>query len=126
MLRKIKLRNIDTKIKYTEKGYITLKPNVINVLIGPNGTGKTKALNQIKDYCITNNINHIYWSTLKNSGSDGFSKYLFNGNVELAASHLFNSEGENILICIMNSIKCEIKKYLIKLIFLITIVVYLL
>lgn len=79
------------------KGFnLTLNPG-FTALVGPNGAGKTTLLGQIKDFAVQNQIpvwkySNAYEGRLAND------KYALAGKMELVATIMVSSEGEQVAI----------------------------
>ena len=67
-------------------------------LIGPNGTGKTTTLRQIKDYCNENRKDFLLrsYDNLKEGSNKKFYDYIQSGNFTALTSVFNGSEGEGI------------------------------
>lgn len=72
----------------------------LTVLVGCNGAGKTTMLHNIRDELFSQKIPHIRFDNLHDGGSHGISEAFndFSGDfdLELGASMMMASEGENI------------------------------
>ena len=82
------------------KSSLTIKPG-LTVLVGCNGSGKTTILNMIRDQFRkrTDKFKHFLFFEYDNvheGGSNAISAAGFYGNMDLAASLITSSEGENI------------------------------
>lgn len=84
-----------------KKKTITIKPGV-TVLVGCNGIGKTTLLRQIKDKLKEEHIPYISFDNLKDGGSHAVSEDSFYGDFGFMATAICSSEGENIVMNIVN------------------------
>lgn len=72
----------------------TFKEGHVNVLIGPNGTGKTTLLRNIQDSLDTNTNLVIHYSNMEHGRENATEAYLYKGNIKALAQAVFRSEGE--------------------------------
>ena len=83
---------------YTGKRVTTeLFPNMITVLIGRNGYGKTTFLRSVEEYCKEQEIPCYFYNDKENGGAAGMSKLVYAGDMEGLAAMAFHSEGETML-----------------------------
>lgn len=89
---------------YGEEGkdksfHVEIKPGY-TCIVGPNGTGKTTMLEQIKDYCKSRNNEFIMLSydNLRDGSNRQYGKFLDHGRFEMIANLTSSSEGEGIVI----------------------------
>lgn len=75
---------------------LTLKPGY-TALVGPNGAGKTTLLRQIKQYAENNDIPVWEYSNTRD-GQMANDKYALAGKMELVATNMVSSEGEQVAI----------------------------
>lgn len=68
----------------------------LTVLVGCNGAGKSTLLANIKEVLEGEEIPFIQFDNLSDGGSSSASKYMYEGNMNLAVQLLSSSEGENI------------------------------
>ena len=68
----------------------------LNVLIGPNGTGKTTLLSIIRDSLDTNTNLVIHYSNMEHGRENATEAYLYKGNIKALAQAVFRSEGETM------------------------------
>ena len=78
------------------KHKFSFEENCVNVLVGKNGCGKSTLLREVEYFLSKEDIPHIVYNNLRDGGSNATSKYGFYGHMDLMASSLFNSEGQNI------------------------------
>ena len=99
---------------------LVIKPGV-NVLVGSNGTGKSTILdnitNKIKNEAYdeetfkkNEDIEMFTYDNLKNGGSNAKEQYLGYGKMELLATSMFSSEGENIILNFGENIAAKLGK----------------
>lgn len=74
-----------------------LRPG-INVLVGPNGSGKTTAIRQIIGYAKKNSIANIAYNNVVDGGSSANDYYLHTGQYELLIDSATSSEGQSIMV----------------------------
>lgn len=69
-------------------------------IVGPNGTGKTTMMKQIKHYCEKNSeeYNVVNFDNVKEGGSHRFQEFLYTGKIDLIGTISCSSEGEGIII----------------------------
>ena len=96
MLIKVGRNPLGLERNMYKKGSFELEPGV-TILVGCNGAGKTTLLREIKDFCNENDIDCIHYDN-HTQGRDTTSAALYRGNIELAATSMISSEGENIII----------------------------
>lgn len=75
---------------------LTLKPGY-TAIVGPNGAGKTTLLNQIKQYAEGQGIPVWEYSNVRD-GQMANDKYALAGKMELVATNMVSSEGEQVAI----------------------------
>lgn len=99
MARKFKLWDdpYDTEYGLWKKKTLTIQPGV-TVLAGCNGIGKTTLLHNLESDLKKKNIPVITFDNLHDGGQVSIGEALFNDNIELAATSMCSSEGENIVI----------------------------
>lgn len=74
----------------------------ITVLVGCNGAGKTTLIHFMQKQLKNNNIEYLKYDNLYDGNSHGKSKAMFENDISLAASMICSSEGENIVLNIIN------------------------
>lgn len=80
-----------------KKATITLEPGV-TVLVGCNGSGKTTLLHTIKEKLEREGTPVLSYNNLSDGGDFAKSKAGYHGNMELMATLMCSSEGEQIYI----------------------------
>ena len=83
----------------------------VTVLVGCNGVGKTTLIHSIQEQLKNSNIEYLKYDNIYDGGGHGKSKAMFENDIDLAASMMYSSEGENIILNIVNLEK-EILYYL--------------
>lgn len=73
---------------------LTLRPGY-TAIVGPNGAGKTTLLSQIKQYAENNDIPVWNYSNTR-EGQMANDKYALAGKMELVATNMISSEGEQV------------------------------
>lgn len=76
---------------------IVLKPGM-NVLVGPNGSGKTTAIRQIKQQCKRDHIAVFSYDNLQDGNSNRYYSFMQSGNLDILADAMTSSEGQRIII----------------------------
>lgn len=89
----------DTGFSLCRKKEITIHSG-LTVLVGCNGSGKTTLLNNIRDELRKDNIPYHMFNNLYDGGSKVASKWMAENKIDLAATAMSSSEGENINLCI--------------------------
>ena len=84
--------------------FLTLQPGY-TVLVGPNGAGKTTLLLQLQEYAKKKDILLWKYSNLTDGGRSARNDYGFHGNMELLATSMCSSEGEEISIHFGQAVK---------------------
>ena len=69
-------------------------------IVGPNGTGKTTMMKQIKHYCEQNSeeYNVINFDNVKEDNTHKFGEFMFTGRIDMIGAIMSSSEGEGIII----------------------------
>lgn len=75
---------------------IDLQPG-LNILVGPNGSGKTTAIIQINEYCKENNISFVKYDNYTDGGTHSYGSFLMKGDMESLAIASSSSEGQGII-----------------------------
>ena len=88
--------------------------NSVNVLIGPNGTGKTQLLFALKKYFEENNIMFVSHSNLLDGGNIGMQRFLDTGRIEALAMSAFKSEGQQMMRILGNGFLYQLRRTLKK------------
>lgn len=88
-------------VSLCRKKEITLHSG-LTVLVGCNGSGKTTLLNNIMDELEKEKIPYHMFDNLHDGGSKARSKWLYENKMDLTATSMVSSEGENINLCIRN------------------------
>lgn len=98
-MKKIKISKNPNDLKYDlfSKSIIQLKKGV-TVFTGCNGYGKSTMLRCIKNYLNKQSIDYIFYDNLFDGGLNARSAAEFYGTMDLLASMMCSSEGENIVI----------------------------
>lgn len=104
----IKIKVFDVE-KYWDLGKgknftINLNPG-FTCLVGPNGTGKSTMLKQIRDILSSEKDSEteqrlyevVYYDNMQDGGSKNFGKWMVNGQFEKIAEVTSSSEGEGII-----------------------------
>lgn len=81
--------------KLYTKSSVTLKEGV-TILCGCNGCGKTTLIQQLIEHCKQKHLPYLYFDNLKDGGSTGREESLFQNNLQMLATAMCSSEGENI------------------------------
>lgn len=97
---------VDNYIKYYDNGKKGSKSFIVDInpgytcLVGPNGTGKTTMMKQIKDFCRENYNEYILvkYDNVHEGGSHRFQEYLESSQIDMITSIVTSSEGEGIII----------------------------
>ena len=85
----------------------------VTVLIGCNGLGKSTMLKIIEEMLKKDKIDFLSYDNLKDGGSsNNMSEALSNNNIELIASLVSSSEGENISTNLGNKLIYHVKRYM--------------
>lgn len=92
---KIEPRYYDDNRKLYKHSTIEFNPG-ITILIGCNGSGKTTLLQQIKTQLDKTDTPNILYDNLHDGGSNGMSAAFFHDDIQLAATMMCSSEGEQI------------------------------
>lgn len=92
---KIESRYYDDDRKLYKHSTMEFNPG-ITILIGCNGSGKTTLLHQIKTQLDKTDTPNILYDNLHDGGSNGMSKAFFHNDIQLAATMVCSSEGEQI------------------------------
>ena len=87
---------VSNKDKLYKKNTFHFKPNEINVLVGPNGTGKTQLIKRLKDNFEKENTLYVSYSNFENGGKSATDKFLFYGNNDALIASVFHSEGQQM------------------------------
>ena len=74
-----------------------LKPG-LNILVGPNGSGKTTAIRQIEEYARKHGIAKLSYNNMTSGGTNANDYYLHTGNFELLMASATSSEGQAIMV----------------------------
>lgn len=105
--------NFDGNRLYMRKKF-EFVTNRLNVLVGPNGTGKTVMLKKLREKFKKENTEFIYYSNLEQGGSKAKDAYLFAGAIDQAAISMTSSEGQNIIHDFGIMVVARIKKIIEK------------
>lgn len=74
----------------------------VTVLIGCNGCGKTTMINQLKMQLEKDKIPYAIYDNLRDGGHNARERAGFYGDMEFVASSMCSSEGENIVMNMIN------------------------
>ena len=92
--------------KLFDKKSFTFAENKLNILIGPNGSGKTSLLRELSDKFSSNSAS---WFVTSDSGMSARNKALGSGKFDLGSTLMGSSEGQCIVVSI-NTLFARIKK----------------
>ena len=81
----------------SETKYAAFHPNMLNIVVGCNGYGKTSFLRGLERHLKRKHIEYISWSDSHDGRTDGMNQFLWSGNMEGLASMAFHSEGQAML-----------------------------
>lgn len=103
MSRKFKVNEnpYDSGVELFQKKTMTINPGV-TVLVGCNGIGKTTLLKLIENELKKKDIPVAHFDNLSDGGSSSRSESLYYGDFEFFAECLQSSEGENIVLNLVN------------------------
>ena len=102
----------DAYFNTCEKAEIELKEG-LTVLVGCNGAGKTTLLQNIEEEVKKNKYSIWTFDNFSEGGHNNANWALWNNNIDLCATSMCASEGENITISI-NRIAYNLKKFIEK------------
>lgn len=88
---------------------IEINPGV-TVLTGPNGSGKTFACTQIRDY-LKENGKEIYYTDIYDEGKLIADTYIENGDMEAVAKYTVASEGQRVFDTFIDNHTTSIGRY---------------
>jgi hypothetical protein len=81
----------------SETKYAAFHPNMLNIVVGCNGYGKTSFLRGLERHLKRKHIECISWSDSHDGRTDGMNQFLWSGNMEGLAAMAFHSEGQAML-----------------------------
>ncbi len=87
----------ENKYNDSETKYAAFHPNILTIVIGCNGYGKTSFLRGLENHLERKHIEYISWSDSRDGRTNGMNQFLWSDNIDGLASMAFHSEGQAML-----------------------------
>ena len=81
----------------SETKYAAFHPNILTIVIGCNGYGKTSFLRGLENHLGRKHVECISWSDSRDGRTNGMSQFLWSDDIDGLSSMAFHSEGQAML-----------------------------